>query len=88
MAYDKAVDSAALDAAITYTAQRIRAKTGDAALLPWNAAKGLGDAVDAIQAGGGVDLAAVEVYVADFTAPGELTVSIGALDKYERVVMS
>lgn len=36
----------------------------------------------------GVDLGAVEVYVADFTAPGELTVTIGALDKYERVVMS
>lgn len=53
MAYDKAVDSAALDAAITYTAQRIRAKTGDTALLPWDTAKGLGDAVDAIQTGGG-----------------------------------
>ena len=50
MAIDKAIDSSALDAAITYTAQRIRAKTGGTAPIPWDAAKGLGDAVDGISA--------------------------------------
>ena len=78
----------AMGDALTHIADRIRAKTGGTDPIVWDAAKGFGDAVDTIQAGGGVDLAAVEVYVADFTAPGELTVSIGALDKYERVVMS
>lgn len=53
MAYDKVVDSAALDAAMTYTANRIRAKTGDTNQIAWDSAKGFGDAVDAISSGGG-----------------------------------
>lgn len=53
MAIDKAVDSGVLDAALTYTAVRIRAKTGSADQIAWDAAKGFGDAVDGIQAGGG-----------------------------------
>lgn len=51
MAYDKVVDSAALDAAMTYTANRIRVKTGGADQIAWDSAKGFGDAVDAITGG-------------------------------------
>lgn len=53
MAYDKVVDSAALDAAMTYTANRIRNKTGDTNQIMWDSTKGFGDAVDAISSGGG-----------------------------------
>ena len=52
MAYDKVVDSAALDAAMTYTANRIRNKTGGTNQIAWDSAKGFGDAVDAISGGG------------------------------------
>lgn len=55
MAIDKAVDSGALDTALTYTAERIRAKTGSADQIAWDAAKGFGDAVDGIQAGASTD---------------------------------
>lgn len=51
MAYDKVVDSAALDTAMSYTANRIRAKTGDTNQIAWDSAKGFGDAVDAITGG-------------------------------------
>lgn len=53
MAFDKVIDSAALDAAMTYTANRIRNKTGDTNQIAWDSAKGFGDAVDAISSGGG-----------------------------------
>ena len=53
MAYDKVVDSAALDAAMTYTANRIRNKTGGTDQIAWDPTKGFGDAVDAISSGGG-----------------------------------
>lgn len=53
MAYDKVVDSAVLDAAMTYTANRIRNKTGGTDQIAWDSAKGFGDAVDAISSGGG-----------------------------------
>lgn len=52
MAYDKVVDSAALDAAMTYTANRIRNKTGGTDQMAWDSTKGFGDAVDAITGGG------------------------------------
>lgn len=55
MAYDKVIDSAQLDAAMSYTANRIRNKTGDTNQIAWNSAKGFGDAVDAISSGGGAD---------------------------------
>ena len=48
MAYDKVVDSAQLDAAMTYTANRIRNKTGDTNQIAWDSAKGFGDAIDGI----------------------------------------
>ena len=52
MAFDKVIDSAALDAAMTYTANRIRNKTGGTDQIAWDSAKGFGDAVDAISSGG------------------------------------
>lgn len=60
MAYDKVVDSAQLDAAMTYTANRIRNKTGDTNQIAWDSAKGFGDAVDAISSGGGNPFEAFE----------------------------
>lgn len=42
-------------AALTHTADRIRAKTGDTAKIVWDAEKGFGNAVDAIQSGGAVE---------------------------------
>ena len=51
MAYDKIVDSTALDAAMSYTANRIRNKTGGTDQIAWDSAKGFGDAVDAITSG-------------------------------------
>ena len=55
MAYDKIVDSTALDIALTYTANRIRNKTGGTDQIAWDSAKGFGDAVDAISSGGGAN---------------------------------
>lgn len=51
MAFDKVIDSTALDAAMTYTANRIRNKTGGTDQIAWDSAKGFGDAVDAITSG-------------------------------------
>lgn len=48
MAFDKVIDSTQFDAAMTYTAGRIRAKTGDINQMTWDSAKGFGDAIDAI----------------------------------------
>jgi hypothetical protein len=53
MAYDKLVDSAALDAALKASADAIRGKTGDTASIPWDADKGFAEAIAGIQAGGG-----------------------------------
>ena len=63
MAYDKVVDSAALDAAMTYTANRIRNKTGGTDQIAWDSAKGFGDAVDAIT-GGGADHSVEDAIIA------------------------
>ena len=60
MAYDKVVDSAALDSAMTYTANRIRNKTGGTDQIAWDSTKGFGDAVDAISSGGGNPFEAFE----------------------------
>ena len=60
MAYDKVVDSAALDAAMTYTANRIRNKTGGTDQIAWDSAKGFGDAIDSISSGGGNPFEAFE----------------------------
>lgn len=60
MAYDKVVDSAALDAAMSYTANRIRNKTGGTDQIMWDSTKGFGDAVDTITASGGNPFEAFE----------------------------
>ncbi len=62
MAYDKVVDSAALDAAMTYTADRIRNKTGGTDQIMWDSVKGFGDAVDAISSGGGNPFESLETF--------------------------
>ena len=62
MAFDKVVDSAALDAAMTYTANRIRNKTGGTDQIMWDSTKGFGDAVDAIT-GGGADHSAEDAII-------------------------
>lgn len=55
MALDKLVDSAQLDAALTYEAGKIRAKLGSSAQISFDLAnqKGFGDVIDAIPSGGG-----------------------------------
>lgn len=53
MAFDKVVDSAKLDTAMTYTANRIRSKTGGTDQIAWDSTKGFGNAIDAITSGGG-----------------------------------
>lgn len=50
-------------AALTHTADRIRAKTGSAAKLTWDDAKGFGDAVDAISAKESIQHAEIPDYV-------------------------
>ena len=52
MAFDKVINSTQLDAAMSYTADRIRAKTGGTDQMAWDSTKGFGDAVDAITGGG------------------------------------
>lgn len=52
MAFDKVIDSTQLDAAMTYTANRIRNKTGGTDQIAWDSTKGFGDAVDDISGGG------------------------------------
>lgn len=54
MAYDKVIDSAALDAGMTATANAIREKTGQAGAIPWENDKGFAAAVAGIQVGGGL----------------------------------
>lgn len=51
MAFDKVIDSIQLDTAMTYTANRIRSKTGSTDSIAWDTSKGFGDAVDAITGG-------------------------------------
>lgn len=49
MAYDKVVDSAKLDAAVTASANAIRAKTGENAKIPWNETSGFASAISQIK---------------------------------------
>ena len=72
MAYDKVVDSAALDAAMTYTANCIRNKTGGTDQITWDSAKGFGDAVDTISSGGGNPFEAFE-YLETFRLSNNIT---------------
>ncbi len=49
MSYDKIVDSAKLDAAMTASAAAIRAKTGDTAKIAWNETTGFSSAISQIK---------------------------------------
>lgn len=49
MAYDKVVDSAKLNSAITASADAIRAKTGDTAKIPWDESTGFSSAISQIK---------------------------------------
>ena len=87
MALDKVVDSSALDAGMLSVADAIRAKAGGADPLAWP--DGFTAAISGIETGGvgGVDLADVDVYVADFYSD-EVAVTAGALDVYKRIIIS
>lgn len=67
MAYDKVVDSAQLDGAMTSTANAIRAKSGGSGNIPWNAATGFADAVAAIPSSGVVQESDINFYDYDGT---------------------
>lgn len=56
MAYDKVIDSSALDAGMTATANAIRAKTGGSSPIAWDHENGFKAAVEGISTEGGVEL--------------------------------
>lgn len=62
MAYDKVVDSAKLDAALTATADAIRAKGGSEDEIEWNETAGFAGAVSEIKASEGPDTSLKMVY--------------------------
>lgn len=70
MALDKLVDSGKLNAALSYEAGRIRAKTGSATNIAFDFVneKGFGDAIDAIPTGGGDPWELVADYTSDAVA--------------------
>lgn len=70
---------------LTAVADAIREKGGTTAPLSFPA--GMASAIRGIQSGGG-DLSSVDVYIADFTVPADLTVTAGAVDKYARLVVA
>lgn len=72
-------------ASLTTVADAIREKGGTTAPLSFPA--GMANAIRGIQSGGG-NLSSVDVYVADFTVPADLTVTAGAVDKYARIVVA
>lgn len=72
-------------ASLTAVADAIREKGGTTAPLSFPA--GMAEAVRNIQSGSG-DLSSVDVYIADFTVPADLTVTAGAVDKYARIVVA
>ena len=52
MAYDKVIDSAQLETALTTMANAIREKTGETTSLEWVANKGFADIISGIESGG------------------------------------
>lgn len=72
-------------ASLTTVADAIRERGGTTA--PLSFPTGMAEAVRNIQSGGG-DLSSVDVYIADFTVPADLTVTAGAVDKYARIVVA
>lgn len=78
MAVDKAVDSTLLNASCTYEANKIRSKLGSAAQINYDLAngKGFGDAIEAIQTGGGGS-GETGTFIA--TTSDSLTIAVSAL---------
>lgn len=72
-------------ASLTTVADAIREKGGTSE--PLSFPEGMAKAVRNIRGGGG-DLSSVDVYIADFTVPADLTVTAGAVDKYARIVVA
>lgn len=72
-------------ASLTAVADAIREKGGTTA--PLSFPEGMASAIRGIQNGGG-DLSSVDVYIADFNVPADLTVTAGAVDKYARIVVA
>lgn len=72
-------------ASLTAVADAIRERGGTSEPLVFP--DGMANAIRGIQSGGG-DLSSVDVYVADFTVPADLTVTAGAVDKYARIVVA
>lgn len=70
---------------LTTVADAIREKGGTSE--PLSFPDGMAAAVRDIHSGGG-DLSSVDVYIADFTVPADLTVTAGAVDKYARLVVA
>ena len=71
-------------AALTHTADRIRAKTGGTDPITWDAAKGFGDAVDAIQAGGSalIESGTIDMHTGTSTTAISVPVSDDSLQYY------
>ena len=82
------VDSTKLDACLDAEADAIRAKTGDSNDIPFDYAnnKGFADAIAAIPSGG-TNLAAVDVFVGDYLSTADLTIALGAVDRYRRYIV-
>lgn len=80
MALDKRVDSAQLDAALTYEAGKIRAKLGSSAQISFDLAnqKGFGDVIDAIPSGGGNEYGIKDVSYLSTSGEKDITVSNNA----------
>lgn len=72
-------------ASLTTVADAIRERGGTTAPLSFPA--GMASAIRGIQSGGS-DLSSVDVYIADFTVPADLTVTAGAVDKYARLIVA
>jgi hypothetical protein len=71
MAYDKVVDSAKLDAAMTATANAIRAKTGGSSAIQWKETTGFADAVVNVPSSGGGG--GVQIQTGEFTITSDRT---------------
>lgn len=83
MAYDKVVDSTALETAITATANAIREKTGNTELLEWVAGKGFADVIAAIESGGGGEILGHKFACGSFTLTEDTTTTYTILTANE-----
>lgn len=82
MSYDKLIDSAQLDSAMSATADAIREKTGDTAKITWDASKGFASAISAISAGSKVATGSftVDSLTGEMKAIASNPVTVGGLD--------